>query len=102
MLVAESCSSDLLGVRGVDINRPVSVNCAPIDDKTFIIITQKGEYMFQGEIVSERLLKSIFFLKKDNPVVIVAHQASPTESTIYLMELAREYGVYDISLAAAE
>ena len=90
MLAAESCSSDVLGIRDVEINRPVSVNSAPTDDKTFIIITQKGEYMFQGEIVSERVLKNIFVSKKDNPVVIVAHQATHTESMIYLMDLARE------------
>ena len=100
VLAAESCSSDLLGVRGIEINRPVSVNSAPIDDKTFIRITQKGEYMFRGLIVSEADLRMLFVSKKDIPLVIVSHQASPTDSMIYLMDLARESGVNDISLAA--
>ena len=100
VLAAESCSSDLLGVRGIEINRPVSVNSAPIDDKTFIRINQKGEYMFRGLIVSEADLRMLFISKKDIPLVIVAHQANPTDSMIYVMDLARENGVNDISLAA--
>ncbi len=99
-LVAESCISDLFGVKGIEVSLPNSDNSASISKETFIIITQKGEYMFNGRIVSESVLRTLFISIKDSPLVIVAHQASPTESMIYLMDLARESGVNDISLAA--
>lgn len=58
--------------------------------------------MLKGQIVSECELKTIFFPKKDDAVATSPHQASPTDSFIYVMGLAKKSGLCDITLAAGE
>jgi hypothetical protein len=92
---------DLYGEKGVEVNRPDIANRSVLrPDTTFIEITEKSEYISEGKIVSESVLRNVFVSRKDNPVVIVVNEASPSDSIIYLMDLARESGVNDISLEA--
>ena len=93
---------------GLDVNQPEDDKPKTVDpDKKSIVvrITNRDRIMIASRDVDARSVRAnIERLHAENPeapVIIQPHKESKTETMILVMDSARQAGVYNVSLAAA-
>ena len=93
---------------GIDVNQPEDDKPKTVDpDKKSIVvrISNRDRIMIANRDIDERSVRAnIERLHAENPeapVIIQPHKDSKTETMILVMDSARQAGVYNVSLAAA-
>jgi len=107
MLIFFIVTSSFTKESGIDVQRPQAVTAEVKEHASILVaITDQGEIWIDRRQIDERALRAnLERLHAQNPkgtVVIQADERSQTRLLVKVMDAARQAGIYDVAIAAAE
>jgi biopolymer transport protein ExbD len=106
MLIFFIVTASFIKEAGIDVNRPDAPTSERVEDANILIaISANDEIWIDRRMVDPRAVRAnIERLHAENPkgsVVIQADKKSTNETLVTVMDAARQAGVYNVSIAAA-